>query len=142
MTTMARANSTLSLSQGRPRFEATAWRFMRVSGVVILILSFLHILIMHFVVCVENINFQTIVERWTGPLALFWRGYDLALLFFAFTHGMNGARAVLDDYVHGAAARRLINGALLVIYLALLGMGTFIIFTFAPTMPNPFASNY
>ena len=133
MTTLARTAPAT-----RSRFEAYAWWFMRVSGLLILVLSFAHIIIMHFVVGVENITFDVIVGRWTGNLGWFWRGYDLLLLWFAFTHGMNGARAVLDDYVHGESARRLVNGALLVIYLALLGMGTFIIFTFTPNMPNPF----
>ncbi len=118
----------------RPRpqggFELWSWYFMRVSGVVLLFLAVFHLLWMHWVIGLSNITFDTIVERWTGPLGPFWRVYDLALLVFALTHGMNGARWVINDYVHRRGWNLTLKTALGVLYALLMLMGAYVIFTF------------
>jgi len=58
----------------------------------------------------------------------------LLLLAFAFTHGANGTRNVIDDYVHAPGWRAFIRIALIVFWFVLMGMGAFIIFTFTPGM--------
>lgn len=91
-----------ALSQHRVRgrsFEALSWFFMRFSGLALILLAVFHLLYMHLVLRVEEITFLVIVERWTGPAGWFWSLYDLLLLLFAFVHGANGARWVIDDYV-------------------------------------------
>jgi succinate dehydrogenase cytochrome b subunit len=125
-------------SRGRPHggFEFDMWLFMRVSGILIIVLAFLHMYLMHFMINVENITFKTIVERWTGAQGAFWRSYDLLLLFFAFTHGMNGARNVLEDYIHSPGWRAFLKISLWLSWFLLIGLGAFIIFTFTPaTLP-------
>lgn len=125
-------------SRGRPHggFEFNMWLFMRVSGLLIIVLAFLHMYLMHFMINVEHITFKTIVERWTGAQGAFWRTYDLLLLFFAFTHGMNGARNVLEDYFHSPGWRAFLKISLWLAWFLLIGLGTFIIFTFTPaTLP-------
>ena len=82
------------------RFEVLTWLFMRVSGLALMFLAVFHLLWMHLVIGLDNISFDTIVGRWTGPLGVLWRTYDLALLLFAMLHGMNGLRWIIDDYVH------------------------------------------
>ena len=79
---------------GSGGFERWAWFFMRISGVALLGLAVFHLLWMHFAIGVDNIDFQTVVERWSNPL---WRLYDFALLAFALGHGLNGLRTVIDD---------------------------------------------
>lgn len=108
-------------------FEAKAWLFMRVSGVVLLGLAVFHFYWMHFAIGVDNIDFQTIVGRWANPL---WRLYDLALLAFAMAHGTNGLRYVLEDYVRRPGARHLIKGVAYVLVAILVLAGAYIIFTF------------
>lgn len=120
-------------------YDAFAWVFMRVSGLALIFLALFHFSWMHFLIGVENINYETIVGRWTGPQALFWRVYDMFLLTFAFTHGINGARQVVEDYVLGKLGRTVIVGALWLIWIVLVGMGAWIIFTFHLGMQNPFA---
>lgn len=125
-------------SRGRPHggFEFNMWLFMRVSGILIIILAFLHMYLMHFMINVEHITFKTIVERWTGAQGVFWRSYDLLLLVFAFTHGMNGARNVFDDYVHTPGWRAFLKISLWLSWFLLIGLGALIIFTFTPaTLP-------
>ena len=112
---------------GSGGFERWAWFFMRVSGVALLGLAVFHLLWMHFAIGVDNIDFQTVAGRWANPL---WRIYDLALLVFALTHGVNGLRTVLEDYV--ASPRRLlaVKGVVYTLAFLLMSMGAYIIFTF------------
>ena len=119
-------------------FEVAAWFFMRISGLLLILLALVHFYWLHFVISVEQITFDTIVSRWTGPEGLFWRSYDLFLLTFAFTHGINGARQVVDDYITHRVGRNVIMVSLWVIWAALIAMGAWIIFTFYPGMPRPF----
>ena len=120
-------------------YDAFAWVFMRVSGMALIFLALFHFYWMHFIIGVENITYKTIVERWTtDPYAPLWRVYDMFLLSFAFTHGINGARQVVEDYVLGKLGRTVIIGALWLIWIVLIGMGAWIIFTFRADMLNPF----
>ncbi len=125
----------LSRSRGRPRsaFEFNMWLFMRVSGLLLIFLAVFHMFWLHLMVSVEQITFSTLIARWTDPAqGAFWRSYDLLLLAFAFTHGMNGARMVVDDYFHSPGWRAAIKITLLVAWFVLMGLGLYIIFTFTP----------
>jgi succinate dehydrogenase / fumarate reductase membrane anchor subunit len=112
---------------GSRGFEAYAWLFMRLSGVVLLGLAVFHLLWMHFVIGVDNIDFQAVAGRWANPL---WRIYDLALLVFALTHGVNGLRTVLEDYVSSPGRLLAVKGVVYTLAFLLVSMGAYIIFTF------------
>jgi len=100
----------LSETGGRPRpgagFALWSWFFMRISGLIL------------------------IFHRWTGPLGAFWRMYDLIMLVFAFTHGMNGVRWVIEDYVRHPGWRLALISTLVVVYVVVLLAGAYIIFAF------------
>ncbi len=115
--------------QVRPknRFELYASMFMRLSGLVLIFMAVFHFLYMHFYIQVDTINFAVIAFRWRS---LFWRVYDFLLLAFGFTHGMNGLRVVLEDYLPKGLWQNLGRAVVLVVYLALILMGAGIIFTF------------
>lgn len=124
-------------SQRRPmdRFEINVWLFMRISGFLLIVLALLHMYILHFVVSVEAITFQTIIDRWQdAQFGWFWRTYDLGLLFFAFSHGMLGLRYVIEDYVHTLGWRRLLLAGAGVFWGLLMLMGAWIIFFFKGTL--------
>ncbi len=124
-------------SQRRPmdRFEINVWLFMRISGLLLIVLALLHMFILHFQIGVEQIDFNTLIARWQAPgfEGFFWRTYDLALLAFAFTHGMLGLRYVIEDYVHSLGWRRLLVYGSFVFWLVLILMGAWIIFFFKGT---------
>ncbi|MCL4489819.1 MAG: hypothetical protein M1570_17080 [Chloroflexi bacterium] len=126
-------------SRGRSHssFEFNMWLFMRVSGLLLIFLALFHIFWLHFVISVEQITFSTIVSRWTGPHGALWRTYDLLLLAFAFTHGVNGTRNILDDYIHSPGWRAALKIGLALVWFVLMTMGLYIIFTFTPaTLPG------
>ncbi len=120
--------------KGRPGnlFELYSWFFMRVSGAILILMVVFHLLYMHFFIPggVAAINYAVIVSRWTGSLGWFWRVFDLLLLVFAFTHGSNGMRFVIHDYIHQSGWRLAAKTGLYLVYFALLVMGATIIFSF------------
>jgi succinate dehydrogenase / fumarate reductase membrane anchor subunit len=127
-----RINRT-TLSRARPGgggFETFSWYFMRVSGAILLLIAVFHLLLMHVYIRVENIDFNTIVTRWTGPWGAFWRVYDLALLVFALLHGFNGLRWVIDDYIHRPGWNTVAKGAALTLAVIVILMGAYAIFSF------------
>ncbi len=113
------------------RADLNVWLFMRVSGLLLIILALGHFFLMHFIYGVENMDFNFIITRWMDPtMGLFWRSYDLALLFFALVHGMFGLRYSLEDYVHNHGLRIFLMGLAVLVEVLMLVMGAYVIFTF------------
>ena len=116
-------------SGGRGNFELYAWVFMRVSGVLLVLLVLAHFAIMHVTGGgISRVNFAFVSGRWSNP---FWRVYDFAMLTLALLHGGNGLRVIIDDYARGGA-RRLAYQALNATIVGLtwvLGSLTIFIFT-------------
>ncbi len=95
---------------GAPNHEGRIWLFMRLSGLVMFVTVVFHLLYMHMVVRVENITFENIDARWSGPAGLFWRLFDASLLFIGMAHGMNGVRFSINDYVHNRFLNLMLTG--------------------------------
>lgn len=108
-------------------FELWSWLFMRISGVALLLLVLIHLAIMHLFQPIEAVNFAFVAGRWTIPA---WRWYDLGLLWLALIHGMNGARIVSDDYIHGRVARLVTMTTLYLVGFVFLLVGSQIILSF------------
>lgn len=115
-------------------FELFAWFFMRVSGIILLFIVLFHLYYMHFVVGVADIDFNVVAARWHGPMGILWRTFDLALLLFSFTHGANGVRYVVEDYIHHNGLRVAAKTTLFLVYIGLLLMGIYVIFAFDSTL--------
>ena len=109
--------------------ELYAWIFMRVSGVALFFMALIHLVIMHIINNIEVVNYQFVAHRYATP---FWRTYDLVMLWLALIHGVNGARTVLLDYVHGGGARVASLAALYVLGFIMLALGSLVILTFHP----------
>ena len=112
------------------RFETNSWLFMRISGIVLLVMAVLHLLLMHYAVGVENLTFDVVAQRWAGP---WWRLFDFFLLALAWTHGANGARIVISDYIRPRGWRLFANTLLALVYTLLLVVGAYVIVTFNVT---------
>ena len=80
----------------RTNFEMYSWVFMRMSGLLLVILVIGHLVIMNILDGgVQRINFGFVAGRWASP---FWRTWDLAQLWLAELHGTNGLRTIINDY--------------------------------------------
>ena len=107
--------------------ELRAWIFMRISGVVLLVLALGHLVIMHLINSVYDIDYAFVADRYAG---WGWRIYDMVLLVLAMVHGVNGLRVILDDYLHASKWRSLVLGVLYAVSgtLCVLGVGVALFF--------------
>jgi succinate dehydrogenase / fumarate reductase membrane anchor subunit len=94
---------------------------MRLSAILLIPLVWIHVLIQDVLVGVHQIQLDYVALRWaqTG-----WRVYDAALLAFAFAHGSNGLRQVLEDHIHGTIGRRILRFGLVVFWIAITLIGS------------------
>ncbi len=100
--------------------ETVAWKWMRYSAFLLIPLVWVHMILQDVVVGVHNMNLGYVAERWAS---LGWRVFDGLLLAFAFAHGVNGLRQVLNDFLHTSAGRRILNWALFVFWLSITVIG-------------------
>ncbi len=98
----------------KPTFDSIAWRWMRYSGILLIPLAWIHVAIQDVIVGVHAINIDYVALRWA---TLGWRVYDIALLSFAFAHGMYGLRQVSQDYFHTKKARQALSVLLFILWI-------------------------
>lgn len=110
-------------------FELYSWYYFRISGVLLVLLALTHVLIMHVINTAFTIDYEFVADRWGSP---FWRMFDWLLLIMALTHGLNGARIAVDDYINSAGWRVVGHSAILIALLVFGVMGTLAIVTFEP----------
>jgi succinate dehydrogenase / fumarate reductase, membrane anchor subunit len=113
----------------RPKqnFETWSWFFMRVTGLVLLFMALLHFAITHIINDVVETDAEFVANRWENPL---WRTFDWMLLALALTHGLNGMRWIIDDYVRSRRGRATVKAVLYTVTGVLFAYGTFTIVTF------------
>jgi succinate dehydrogenase / fumarate reductase membrane anchor subunit len=131
-TSVARAYRRRQARESASSFELWGWYFFRISGVLVLFLVFGHILVVHILNNVDDITYAFVADRWQS---LGWRFYDWLLLALALTHGQNGLRVMIDDYVQAPGWRLAAHTLNWVILGLLLALGTLTIVTF-PMMPG------
>ncbi|MCX3059004.1 succinate dehydrogenase hydrophobic membrane anchor subunit [Streptomyces beihaiensis] len=116
----------------RGNFEMIAWLFMRLSGVVLIVLVVGHLLIQLVLDGgVSKVGFAFIAGRWASP---FWQFWDLLMLWLAMLHGANGLRTVINDYAERAGTRMWLKGVLYSATVFTVLLGTLVIFTFDPNI--------
>ncbi|GAC1326241.1 MAG: succinate dehydrogenase hydrophobic membrane anchor subunit [Mycobacteriales bacterium] len=121
-----------SSTRAKTNFELYAWIFMRMSGLVLIILVLGHLLIMNILDGgVSRVNFAFVAGRWSSP---FWRTWDLAQLWLAELHGTNGLRVIINDYAERDQTRFWLKMVLYASALLVLMLGTLVIFTFDPNI--------
>ena len=119
-------------SQSVPAFEAEkrinvkqsyaniAWKWMRYSGVLLIPLVWIHVALQDVIVGVHAIDLNYVQMRWA---MLGWKIYDIALLGFAFAHGVNGLRQVLFEFIHKPGARNILSWGLLAGWFIITAIG-------------------
>jgi succinate dehydrogenase / fumarate reductase, membrane anchor subunit len=103
--------TTIRHIEPQSNFERYAFLFMRLSGVALLFLAVGHMVIQHLVRDVHDLTLLVVADVWSS---WGWRVYSLLLLFFAMSHGINGLRYVLEDYIHNSITMRRINVGLVI----------------------------
>ncbi len=111
----------------RQNFETWSWLFMRVSGIVLFFLAFVHFFIMHIMHDVTTTTVAFVAARWSNPL---WRVFDWLLLALGLLHGTNGLRYIMDDYVRSPVRRMIVKASVYGVSGVLFFIGTLTIVTF------------
>ncbi len=106
MTTANVSGVTRRKVQVQTNFERWAFLFMRVSGLALLILAVGHMMIQHVLNSSSNLTIMFVAEQWNS---WGWKAFDMLLLGFAYLHGINGFRNVLEDYIHNRQTIKVIN---------------------------------
>lgn len=116
----------------RSNFELYGWLFMRISGIVLVVLVLGHLFIMNILDGgVQRINFAFVAGRWASP---FWQIWDLSMLWLAMLHGGNGMRTIINDYAERNQTRFWLKMLLYVSTAFIIALGTLVIFTFDPSL--------
>jgi succinate dehydrogenase / fumarate reductase membrane anchor subunit len=111
-------------------WEKWGWIYMRVSGVLLVVLIFGHLFVNLMVGDgINRIDFAFVAGKLADP---FWQWYDALLLWLALIHGTNGMRTIVNDYVANPRVRRILHVALIASTAVLLVLGTLVLFTFDP----------
>lgn len=102
--------------------ERSAFMFMRMTGLLLLFLAVGHMVLQHIINDVHELDLAFVILQWSS-----WtqRIIDLLLLVFALSHGMNGLRNVLGDYIHKPSTMKAVSTALaafLIITLLVAGL--------------------
>ena len=100
----------------RPNFETQAWKYMRLSAILLVPLVWIHTIITTLIIGPENVSLDLVAARWAN---IGWRIYDILLLTFAFSHGVNGLRQILNDFASSPISRKGLNILMLLFWLIL-----------------------
>ncbi|MFD5599014.1 succinate dehydrogenase hydrophobic membrane anchor subunit [Leucobacter sp. NPDC058333] len=114
----------------RTNWEKWGWVYMRVSGVLLIVLVFGH-LFSNLMIGdgVHAIDFGFVGGKLSQP---FWKVWDTLLLWLALIHGANGMRTIVNDYVVRPGLAKGFKVALFLSAALLILLGTFVIYTLDP----------
>ncbi|WP_414683914.1 succinate dehydrogenase hydrophobic membrane anchor subunit [Microbacterium sp.] len=112
--------------------EKWGWIYMRVSGVLLIVLIFGHLFVNLMVDDgIHALDFAFVAGKFATP---FWQWWDVAMLWLALIHGANGMRTIVNDYVTTPRLRRVLVWAIALSAGFLIVLGTLVVFTFDPCL--------
>ena len=112
---------------GGTEFEMKAWLFMRISGLLLILLAVGHMFIMHIFNDTLNLDYEFVAKRWDDYTI---RAFDWLLLALSLLHGGNGVRIVLHDNILNPTIRRISILSLFAITFIFFLLGSYGLFTF------------
>jgi len=143
---MAAQTNGLGRARSGSKFELYMWFFTRVSGVLFLLMGAFNLIYANLEGGRGNLDVAAQMRWAFFPISFhvtsssvevvpnfsnaFWQVYCFLLVGFAATHGYNGIRVILADYVHQPLLRAWLNALLAVIWASLLLAAIFLIFVF------------
>ena len=110
-----------------PGADRLIWYFMRISGLLLVVLAGGHIFITHYLHVPSETTFGFVASRWANP---YWRTFDWLLLMTALWHGVLGLRYSIQDYLRSPVARTVAQGLMWSLGIVFLALGTVTVFAF------------
>jgi succinate dehydrogenase hydrophobic anchor subunit len=96
-----------------------------ISGAALLVLLTLHMIAQHFVVPEGLRDYASVIEWLGSPIVVV---LELAFLAFVTWHALLGLRAIIFDFGFSASTERWITWAFVVIGVATVGYGTWLLY--------------
>ena len=113
--TLAEARATYSTNS-----ELAWWVFMRVSGLLMVLIVGAHVFMTNIMIDVGTVDFNFVTTRLSTP----WlKIFNTALLVLAMLHGANGLRYSIEDYNRKAGRRFVWKIVLWTLTIAVMTMG-------------------
>jgi succinate dehydrogenase hydrophobic anchor subunit len=123
--------------------EYLMWIFTRISGLAFFLLAIIGLLGALYMGARLHMNVGTLM-RWTffpnpnhvldseipniDPWAnALWQIFQISILFFGGTHGLNGLRVVLEDYVQRPGLQLLVRFVIFLIWIFLLMLSIYVV---------------
>jgi succinate dehydrogenase / fumarate reductase, membrane anchor subunit len=125
-------------------FEYVMWLFTRISGLALYLLAITGITAAFILGARTQVDIGALA-RWTffpnpnhvvntnipdvtlGWANAWWQIMQMLLLSFGVTHGMNGIRVVIEDYLGSSWSKVLLRGAVFLFWLFMLIIGIYVI---------------
>jgi succinate dehydrogenase / fumarate reductase membrane anchor subunit len=115
-----------------PNLEKAGWLYMRVSGVLLIVLIFGHLFVnLMMGEGIHALDFAFVAGKFATP---FWQWWDVLMLWLAFIHGANGMRTIVNDYVTHDRTRTVLVWAIGLAAAFMIILGTLVVFTFDPCL--------
>jgi succinate dehydrogenase / fumarate reductase membrane anchor subunit len=125
-----RSPYTRAPRKGGVNWEKWGWIYMRVSGLILVVLIFGHLFVNLMIgEGVNALNFAFVAGKLSNP---FWQAWDVVMLWLALIHGGNGMRTLVNDYATKARTRSILTWAILAAVVVLIVLGTLVVYTFDP----------
>jgi succinate dehydrogenase / fumarate reductase membrane anchor subunit len=127
-------------------FEYLMWIFTRISGAVLIFLAIVGMALAFWMGArtqldvgalmrwtffpnsyhVVNTNIPDVVPQWANA---YWQIMQMLIIFFGITHGVNGLRMVIEDYIGANRLRIFLRGLLFLFWMFMLIVAYFVILT-------------
>jgi len=125
-------------------FEYIMWIFMRISGIALILLALTGVAGAFIMGARTQMDLSTLI-RWAffpnpnhvinsdipditlGWATAYWQIMQMLLIFFAATHGYNGLRVVIEDFLGESYLRPLLRGLIFFLWIFSLMVAVYVI---------------
>jgi succinate dehydrogenase hydrophobic anchor subunit len=123
--------------------EYMMWIFTRISGLAFFLLAIIGMLGALYMGARLHMNVGTLmrwvffpnpnhvldseipnIDSWANGL---WQIFQISILFFGGTHGLNGLRVVLEDYVHRPGLQLLVRFTIFMLWIVMLMLSIYVV---------------
>ena len=123
--------------------EYMMWIFTRISGLAFFLLAIIGLLGALYMGARLHMNVGTLmrwaffpnpnhvldseipnIDSWANGL---WQIFQISILFFGGTHGLNGLRVVLEDYVHRHGLQLLVRFIIFILWIFMLMLSIYVV---------------
>ncbi len=138
----------VSVARGRTgsKFETTMWFFTRVTGILFLLLGAFNLVYANLTGGYGKMDVGAQMRWAFFPISFhvessavevtpnfsnpFWQAYSFLMVAFAATHGFNGLRVILTDYIRRPLLLAWVKAILFLLWVLVLVAAAFLVFVF------------